>query len=1250
MGENKNKKIIASFELTLIIMSMFAFSYMISDYNELSIITPKEISLLEKIKIISHIGLNKLKSPIIPVVSALEQDGCCELTIKGEECKSSVVASDCTVPIIEGRVCSDDDVQVCVRGCCYEESTGRYIPDSLQSSCVDWIPNPSCSIPEARLGCCVTGESVIPDITEAACQIESENRGYDSVDWNLGMDAASCTWIAGATDKGACVFPSGICSFGARSECSPENEFRKDYLCTAPILETSCKMTGETTCVEGRDEVYFIDDCGNLANVYDSSKIDDVAYWTTVQDPTCGVNSQDGNANSKDCGNCNLNTGGSCASALQDDFKADSGDNYCRSTGCYFDVTGEGEEFLMTGESWCMYDGKIGDGKDIPGSSHWRYECDQGEIISIRCGDQYRNSICIGGSEAEIDGVNTGFRVATCAPNNWVQCLNVNTEENMENGIVEEECNKLLNCRTEKLSISEKYFEFDICVPEYPAGFNTKTQIQEVNKNLCGIASMTCVIPRDPEFWDGCGWSKDEDDIKINKGCTSEEFTKQMNDFCIGLGDCGANVNIVGVRSDSYDVRYTLSDMSDGVISRSKLKSNTEKLSTNYLQNIMSMNIPTIPHQIAKDEDYTKMLESLGMIEIQTEGIPDERQGDDFYDFSMWGSAGIATAIYGGVALFGLEAGVSFSATKILSGLGQLTGGAAWLGPVMGAFAGVAAGLYVSEALGASGVSTVIITGGLAAAGALAGVAMTSLAFPGIGWAIAGSIALAALGASIAKFIEDDCEPIEVKFECKPWRQPQGGENCDQCNNDPLRPCNKYRCHSLGAACELENVGTVDESCIASPDDGAPLFITTGATSDNAIYSDFDDTLGSSWASASIPSGGCFNAYETIVLGINISKIAYCRYATTESDFEDMEDFGSNTYLKQQYLTLHVPDPSRGISQGIDWSEDIDLFIKCEGAYENIENIGFYKIDLCINQGEDIGAPIIEAKSPEDDSLVGFDITQKNISISTHEPATCRWSLDDITYDDMENNMSCISDIAIKFPNTNVPIPYTCKATLPTPLAENNYYINCKDQPWLEISNPDKRNSKLRNELYTLKRPNEKIKINYINPENDIETGTPKKVLDLEIKTSSGGLNHKCYYSFLDFEIMYEIIDISSNIHTVPFNLIPGKKTIYVECRDETGDTVQSSTSFEIIYDNKIPLIARVWQDAGQLHITTNEDSECKYSTETCAFDWEEGKLMNGNIEHITSVTKGETYYVKCADDFDNGKSSNTCSIQVMAV
>jgi len=117
----------------------------------------------------------------------------------------------------------------------------------------------------------------------------------------------------------------------------------------------------------------------------------------------------------------------------------------------------------------------------------------------------------------------------------------------------------------------------------------------------------------------------------------------------------------------------------------------------------------------------------------------------------------------------------------------------------------------------------------------------------------------------------------------------------------------------------------------------------------------------------------------------------------------------------------------------------------------------------------------------------------------------------------------------------------------------------------------------------------------------------------------------------------------------IGFILSIGDKKIYVECRDETGDKTQGQTTFKIIQDTSTPQIARVWQEGGTLHFITTEIADCRYTTENCRFKWDNASNADQGINHeISGVLRGNTYYIKCKDEFGNVPSD--CSIKVKAL
>ena len=108
------------------------------------------------------------------------------------------------------------------------------------------------------------------------------------------------------------------------------------------------------------------------------------------------------------------------------------------------------------GESWCVYDGKIGNGKDVVGSRHWKYYCHDGEVKVEPCAD-YRQEICVEGETVEEDFSFTG---ASCRVNAWRACLDINSLAEKKGKTisyekVQEECEKNPDCYLKELDFGK---------------------------------------------------------------------------------------------------------------------------------------------------------------------------------------------------------------------------------------------------------------------------------------------------------------------------------------------------------------------------------------------------------------------------------------------------------------------------------------------------------------------------------------------------------------------------------------------------------------------------------------------------------------------------------------------------------------------------------------------------------------------------------------------------------------------------
>jgi len=1278
----QSKKIIASFELTLMIVGMFAFSYgvamtdgafeeMDKKYDEARAERLTSLENIQPRKSAIGVIFDYLRKPMIPVVSAFDDanddgiddntqgigqeglsagdrllgryfieketrssftissqaagSGCCLVTENGQTC-ATVEPSNCVdkSPFAEGSLCAQ--TSFCKKGCCYDESAGIYDRNTLEVDCSrEWVDDSNCNMPAARLGCCVLeSETFFETYQQCDVRVRAFAQGDGVVDWRGDLNEGQCVVLSATQKEGACVIGAGECKFGTEATCySYDGEFNEGFLCTSPLLETNCEPTDQTTCVDGRDGVYFLDSCGNIANIYDFDRSDDPVYWDLVAVPedVCGADDDDANANSAGCGNCNRFLGSICGSSKKDGFEVDIGDNYCKDTSCMFD--GEAYE---NGESWCVYDGSIGNGTDVVGSRHWKYVCSQGVTQVEPCAD-YRNQICVQTNTFDVNGTDVEFRNSACVANNWRKCIDLNGDED---GM--EVCADTLNCRIEKVDIADK-FNFDVCLPKYPGGFSLKdTRYMKTAESLCSMADQTCTVVYKPKTWGGC-------ELVANGACLGEGFAQGMNEFCTGLGDCGGAVNIEGEYSDNYEV------------------GGSSKLSQGWINDLKDLANP-VDGQFAEVEDYTEFLEAAGLWgrpnnegeagegeEVEDSGVQDIAKGVAGIGFAMGAAALLAagSGLAGAATLTGLGAlagttGVAAGATVGTGSAAIAAGGA----PAVGAsFAGAAIAFGIGMVAG----SMIAQRLGLSAGGSLLmalGVGFLALSFfitgawnPVLFW-----VGVALIVISFF-FGGDDCDPVEVTFECKPWKAPPGADDCEKCNDDPLKPCSEYRCNSLGAACELANKGTENELCHSGEDNGRVPILNPmiDVIFNGGVYDDITD---GGFGITNV-YGGCIDAYTTVEFGITTDELAYCKFDMEPREFNEMSyDLGANAYLYDHNTMFVLPDPSHGQSQGGNWTGDLSLYIKCQDAFGH-ETPSFYTVEMCVVEGDDITGPLIRATEPANNAMVSFDKTSKNVTIVTNEFATCKWDVSDVEYSLMENPMICNDT----FGKPSVPQGYVCTDVLPIGDGDNTHYIRCADQPWLnEIS---ERNANRDSFVYTLRKPSEKISIEKIAPAMDFEVNTAMTTIELKVQTANGGDYHWCSYSFSGYDNMIEFFETGEDdVHVQLLNRPAGHNKIYVECRDETGDAVQGLTEFNIVRDVSTPQIARAWQEYGELYIVTTESAECRYATTSCGFAWDDGITIGIGEEHTISSVKGQNYFIKCEDEFGNAPAG--CSITLRAL
>ncbi len=463
---------------------------------------------------------------------------CCAKMSNGAICQEGINQ----VIVQEGVTCetgwlqtSCNEVSDCQKGCCIDNNQGLCSPSSPQGACKSgggtWTNDLSCTTNQCQKNCCIIGENA-NYVTQRTCEVLSNARGQE-MNYVPAPDENACLRMVGLQKKGACIYEregERSCKFGTKEGCNSINgAFSENMLCSNPILNTTCKKQARTSCVEGLDEVYWMDDCGNgisnKENIWEgnSNSQKESSYNNGIikaKQESCTVSSS--NINTQ-CGNCDRNVGTKCSMNNQ------GSEASCISLNCINAPNTIGNQTRKNGESWCVYESVIGEGRDVPGSRHYKYSCVDGEVRSEGCGD-FRVEIC---SEDQVLTQYGNYTKAICRPNLANECLNYNKIRRAK--VREETCLNNSDCYIGSTSYimtyGYGYYEYTsrnhykICLPQYPIAYKKPTEEEQKkatkknNPNICSRGNFKC----------------------SGKDCLDE-----LAEMCISIGDCGPSSNILG--------------------------------------------------------------------------------------------------------------------------------------------------------------------------------------------------------------------------------------------------------------------------------------------------------------------------------------------------------------------------------------------------------------------------------------------------------------------------------------------------------------------------------------------------------------------------------------------------------------------------------------------------------------------------------------------------------------------------------
>ena len=461
-----------------------------------------------------------------------EPSVCCEQTKSGLFCQN-VKQSECE----EGArqlPTSCESTSYCKPGVCYDSNEGTCTENTPQLVCNAnqgiWNEN---SPLQCGLGCCILGDQAA-FVTLVRCKKLS---GFFGLQTNFKSNIRSeteCVLSATLQDKGACVYDfkfERTCKFTTREQCNQGSgngttgEFFAGKLCSAEELGAKCGPTTRTTCVPGKDEVYFIDSCGNPGNIYDASKINDKDYWSNVKGKLESCSANSANGDSANCGNCNYLLGSICRQANTETAKARYGNNICADLNCK--TTQNGKSYKH-GESWCVNNdaGAIGKGSNSVGSRFYKHICINGEEVLEQCAE-FRQQECV---EDKIETPLGSFSQAACSVNRWQDCIAQDNKQDCEN--------------TDR---RDCLWKSNLCLPKNPPGL--KFWEGEEAKNICARANANCIVEFEKGLFGG-------EKCKKNCECLDDSWARSKSNICINLGDCGPNVN--WLNQDGYKQGYEI--------------------------------------------------------------------------------------------------------------------------------------------------------------------------------------------------------------------------------------------------------------------------------------------------------------------------------------------------------------------------------------------------------------------------------------------------------------------------------------------------------------------------------------------------------------------------------------------------------------------------------------------------------------------------------------------------------------------
>src|SRR3989344_2832540 len=1262
--------------------------------------------------IFSIINLNSVPVSAQTVISG-DQKSCCQKTLSGSSCVfTNNIECD---PNFLSAPTSCDQTSFCKLGCCFNENSGNCFKNTPRSLCQSqanstWKEGASCDIPQCTKGCCVLSNEC-SFVTQTRCKSETSKFAdvnatfLSEINTELG-----CINQCRSLDRGACVKQDGSCVFTTRESCGVEitttdsplsgvNKstigFHKDFLCSHPALGTNCARQQKTGCLSDKDEVYWLDSCGNPENIYSSNKLASFNNGFILnKEQSCQISGPE----DPGCGNCDFAKSTLCKEASREKSPV-FGKFTCKSIACSAQDVFKSPTSPASGgpkkagESWCNYDGPVGFGRDLVGSRHLRKICIDGQEIIDECAD-FREELCVQGNSGEppFDNFQTFFLSgqgkyieAACRDNRWETC---NAANQIAIGGCGADCDfakaQILGCEgsdcdvikvqretaccrkkaCDNLALRDCFWApFGVsdlrvkpedgggfCVPHIPPGI--RFWEAGLSENAPAGSSTTLAPPLNPQAAFNQATTTQTAGLTLCSQATQKcnvKYEKGGIDRVFGIGEyeCLENCNcltrewIVG----SNNLCKASGDC--GAYFNIEGKPTFDGFSEN---------VNKFALELADLNDFTTF----------SKGFKSKEGSYEFTDLMKRLAIPLtfiaAAGLYTGFAK-SLE-GASFG-----TGLSPLTGTALGWIPKFNVHIGA-----LKEALK----TTTKISAEAAAKKTTAESAV--------------KIAEANLKGERSKFILGNVPGAEAQLEAAEGAVQSATKSATksaealQAGSPPtwsifrvintlawaytisqmidmmfkktktdnlVAECRPWvapptisnsdcdKCNKPGVVCSEYRCRSLGQSCqLVNPGtteekcvDIHPNDVTSPIiTPDiNALPSGFKVSDQKGEGFSITPQ---FKAFQAISIGITTNEPAQCKVSLNHSvKFEQMPPnfFGSPSFKTNHTMLFSLP-------QEVTSPELIKL--TNGGRFELFtrcidakgnSNNRDYFIKFSIEKGPDLTPPSLEVTSIEDNSFLQFNTTETDLSIFLNEPSECKYDKFDIDFKNMQNNFTCVTSSTSRTPLFQG--LFECKTKLTNlALGDNKFFFRCKDQ----IGVPeDKRNVNEESFPFTL-RMAKQLKATLLSPLANTTLFISNTTL--KVRTEEGAENGKAKCAFSEKNVpvtdMALFLNTESTEHTQNLILPKGNYNFFIKCIDIAGNLVDLTSKFTIQVDTQPPQLTSIFKQGNLLTLSIDEEADCESASVDFRFG-EGTKMLKQSLTHQSSM-ESSLMFIVCKDTNGN--------------